>query len=209
MVSVVQPTATLRAWPTARPSRCSRLVVRAQTAIKIPAEFKQVIPKGQLVLSKVAETEAKTLGGILLPSSAQRAPTSGDVVAVGDGRLPDRTHEFTLSPGDTILYSKFGIGVTELEVAGEAHILIREEDVLGTLPSIGGVLLPDSARSKPLSGEVVAVGPGKFDKDGARIPPRLQKGDKVVYFKYAGDSMETPEGVKYVVLHEQDVLCKV
>lgn len=37
----------------------------------------QVIPKGQLVLSKVAETEAKTLGGILLPSSAQRAPTSG------------------------------------------------------------------------------------------------------------------------------------
>lgn len=42
MVSVVQPTATLRAWPTARPSRCSRLVVRAQTAIKIPAEFKQV-----------------------------------------------------------------------------------------------------------------------------------------------------------------------
>lgn len=133
-------------------------------------------------------------------------------MAVGDGRLPDRTHEFTLSPGDTILYSKFGIGVTELEVAGEAHILIREEDVLGTLPSsgataadvprlqplhdrvlvkvqesagvsIGGVLLPDSARSKPLSGEVVAVGPGKFDKDGARIPPRLQKGDKVVYFK--------------------------
>lgn len=72
----------------------------------------------------------------------------------------------------------------------------------------GGLVLPESAREKPVSGEVVRVGPGKTEEDGSVTKPVVAAGEKVVYFKYAGDNMETTAGVKYVVLHEQDILCK-
>ena len=49
--------------------------------------------------------------------------------------------------------------------------------------SIGGVLLPDSAKERPLSGAVVRAGPGKLDEDGVRKAPRVKEGDRVVYFK--------------------------
>lgn len=94
----------------------------------------QVMPKGDLVLARVAEAEEKTTGGILLPGSAQARPTSGDVVALGDGQVGSRQHTFSLKGGETVLYSKFGIGVTELEVQGQTHILIREDDIIGVMP---------------------------------------------------------------------------
>ena len=94
----------------------------------------QVMPKGDLVLAKVAEAEERTQGGILLPGSAQSRPTSGDIVAVGDGQVGTRQHAFTLKGGETVLYSKFGIGCTELLVQGEPHILIREDDCIGVMP---------------------------------------------------------------------------
>lgn len=197
----------------------------------------QVTPKGDMILAKVAEMEDKTTGGILLPTAAQRRPTSGDVVALGDGRLGTKTHEFTLKTGETVLYSKFGIGATDLLVQGEEHILIREDDVIGVMPcaaataddipelrpigdrvlvkvkeqgevSMGGVVLPDSAKERPMSGTVVRCGPGKTDDDGKRNALKVKEGDSVVYFKWAGDAMETPTGDKYVVLHESDILCK-
>lgn len=49
--------------------------------------------------------------------------------------------------------------------------------------SLGGVLLPESAKSKPVSGEVVAHGPGKVKKDGTLKPTRVKSGQRVVYFK--------------------------
>ena len=74
----------------------------------------------------------------------------------------------------------------------------------------GGVLLPESAKAKPIAGTVVRTGPGKVDKDSAELKaPRVAAGDRVLYFKWAGDAMETPSGTQYVVLHEQDILCKV
>jgi chaperonin GroES len=94
----------------------------------------QVLPKGDLVLARVAEAEETTTGGILLPGSAQARPTSGDVVALGDGQVGSRQHAFSLEGGETVLYSKFGIGVTELEVQGQTHILIREDDIIGVMP---------------------------------------------------------------------------
>ena len=71
-------------------------------------------------------------------------------------------------------------------------------------------------------GVVVAAGPGKragdrggpkgADKDAKdpneRRAPKVKVGDRVLYFKWAGDQMETPEGEQYVVLHESDILCK-
>jgi chaperonin GroES len=73
---------------------------------------------------------------------------------------------------------------------------------------MGGVILPDSAKERPLSGTIVRVGPGAIADDGTRKPLKVKEGDRVVYFKYAGDQMETPDGIKYVVLHENDILCK-
>ena len=167
-----------------------------------------MIPKGDLVLARVAEVEEKTTGGILLAGSAQRRPTSGDIVALGDGQVGTRQHEFELGLGETVLYSKFGIGVTELELLGQVHILIREDDVIGVLPrssatagdipelrpagdrvllrvheaggiTLGGVILPDSAKERPLSGTVVRTGPGKLEEDGKRKAVHVQPGDKV------------------------------
>ena len=74
--------------------------------------------------------------------------------------------------------------------------------------SLGGIMLPDSAREKPIAGRIVRVGPGKREKDGSRKAPKLKEGDAVLYFKWAGDQMETPSGEKFVVVHESDVLCK-
>ena len=72
------------------------------------------MPKGDLVMVKVAEPEVKTTGGIILPDSVRKRPTSGDVVAVGDGHTAERTVKMTLKAGDTVLYSKFGIGSIDL-----------------------------------------------------------------------------------------------
>lgn len=206
--------------------------------LALPDSISKVLPKGDLVLARVAEAEEKTKGGILLPGSAQSRPTSGDVVALGDGQVGAKQHTFTLQGGETVLYSKFGIGVTELEVQGQTHILLREDDIIGIMPrpnataadipelkplgdrilvqvqesadvTLGGVILPDSAKERPLSGTVVRCGPGKMGDDGQRKAPKVKEGDRVVYFKYAGDSMETPAGEKYTVLHEQDILARL
>ena len=74
--------------------------------------------------------------------------------------------------------------------------------------SVGGIMLPDSAKEKPIAGRVVRVGPGKREKDGSRKEPKVKEGDSVLYFKWAGDQMETPSGEHFVVVHESDILCR-
>jgi chaperonin GroES len=59
------------------------------------------------------------------------------------------------------------------------------------------------------SGTVVRCGPGKAGEDGERKAPRVAPGDRVIYFKYAGDPMQTPAGELFTVLHEQDILAKL
>ena len=76
--------------------------------------------------------------------------------------------------------------------------------------TVGGVVLPEAAKERPLMGTVATVGPGKWDKEnpGQRKAMVVKEGDKVLYFKYAGDNMETPDGTKYIVVREDDILCK-
>ena len=63
----------------------------------------QVSPKGDLVFVKCSPEEVKSLGGILLPSSAARKPTSGTVVSLGDGRVGQKDdYQFTLKKGDSV-----------------------------------------------------------------------------------------------------------
>jgi len=74
--------------------------------------------------------------------------------------------------------------------------------------SIGGIVLPDTAKEKPQEGEVVAAGPGRLTEDGKRIPVELKAGDRVLYAKYAGTEVKE-EGIDYLVVRESDVLAKI
>ncbi len=70
----------------------------------------------------------------------------------------------------------------------------------------GRLVLPDTAKEKPQQGTVLAVGPGRRDDEGKRIPLEVRVGDKVVYAKYAGTSFKTEDGKEILFLREDDIL---
>ncbi|EPR32282.1 10 kDa chaperonin [Alkalidesulfovibrio alkalitolerans DSM 16529] len=69
----------------------------------------------------------------------------------------------------------------------------------------GGIIIPDSAKEKPIKGEVVAAGPGKVSAEGKKIEMSVKKGDKVLFNKYAGTEVKI-DGVEYLVMREDDIL---
>jgi chaperonin GroES len=71
----------------------------------------------------------------------------------------------------------------------------------------GGLYIPDTAKEKPQQGEIIAVGPGKFE-DGKRVPLEVKVGDKVLYGKYSGTEV-TVEGEPVLILRESDVLAVI
>jgi chaperonin GroES len=68
----------------------------------------------------------------------------------------------------------------------------------------GGIILPDTAKEKPVVGEVVAVGPGKITDDGKKVAPEVKVGDKVLYGKYSGTEV-TIDGTEYLIMREADI----
>ncbi len=68
-----------------------------------------------------------------------------------------------------------------------------------------GIVIPDTAAEKPDQGEVVAVGPGKRDDKGARIAMDLKAGDRVLFGKYAGQTVKV-EGEELLVMREEDIM---
>lgn len=70
-----------------------------------------------------------------------------------------------------------------------------------------GIVLPDTAKEKPQEGEVIAVGPGKYE-EGKRIPLEVKVGDKVIYSKYGGTEVKVEE-VEHLILRESDILAIV
>jgi chaperonin GroES len=72
----------------------------------------------------------------------------------------------------------------------------------------GGIILPDTAKEKPVMGEVVAVGPGKVADDGKKIAPEVKVGDKVLYGKYSGTEV-TIDGDEYLIMREADIFAIV
>jgi len=68
----------------------------------------------------------------------------------------------------------------------------------------GGLYIPDTAKEKPQVGEIVAAGPGRYEKD-KRVPMEVKVGDKVLYGKYSGTEV-TLDGEQYLILRESDVL---
>jgi chaperonin GroES len=71
----------------------------------------------------------------------------------------------------------------------------------------GGIIIPDTAKEKPQEGEVIAVGPGRFE-DGARVPLDVKAGDTVIYSKYGGTEVKVG-GEDYLILSARDVLAIV
>jgi chaperonin GroES len=70
----------------------------------------------------------------------------------------------------------------------------------------GQLVLPDTAKEKPQQGKILAVGPGRLDDDGERIPMDVKVGDTVVYAKYSGTSFKTEEGKEILFVKESDIL---
>lgn len=69
----------------------------------------------------------------------------------------------------------------------------------------GGIVLPDTAKEKPQQGEILAVGPGKFDEKSNRQAMEVKVGDKVLFAKYSGTEVKI-DGVEYLILSERDIL---
>ena len=70
---------------------------------------------------------------------------------------------------------------------------------------IGGIIIPDTAKEKPQEGKVVAVGGGKVNEDGKKIPLDVKAGDKILFGKYSGSEVKLDDE-EYLILREEDVL---
>ncbi len=88
----------------------------------------------------------------------------------------------------------------------EDRIVITQVEAEQTTAS--GLVIPDSAKEKPQEGIVVAVGPGRVDDNGNRVPLDIAVGDKVIYSKYGGTEVKYA-GEEYLVLSARDVLAIV
>jgi chaperonin GroES len=72
----------------------------------------------------------------------------------------------------------------------------------------GGIIIPDTAKEKPQKGKVIAVGPGKADENGKRIPLNVKEGDIILFSKYAGSEV-TIDDQEYLIMREDDILCVI
>jgi chaperonin GroES len=72
----------------------------------------------------------------------------------------------------------------------------------------GGIVIPDTAKEKPIEGKVIAVGPGKMSDAGNRMPLQLKEGDRVLFGKYAGTEIKM-EGEEYLMMREEDILAVI
>ena len=90
-------------------------------------------------------------------------------------------------------------------LGGRVIVRPNEDDEQRTA---SGLVIPDTAKEEPQTGEILAVGPGDLDDDGDRIPLDVEIGDTVVYSKYAGTELKY-EGEDYLILASRDLLAIV
>jgi chaperonin GroES len=69
----------------------------------------------------------------------------------------------------------------------------------------GGIIIPDTAKEKPIEGKVIAAGTGKLSEEGKRIALEVKKGDRILFGKYSGTEVKI-EGEEYLIMREDDVL---
>ena len=214
-------------------SETTRLFGGVLEGRKIGGEVK---PVNNFVLVKIVGDKTATDDGILLTGSAKVVKTQGTVISVGPGRTHEETgrvFDINLNEGEGVVYGEYD--GTEIDLNGEPHMLIRDINVLIkytgdkiTLDSVevlndsvlvrldddeqstaGGVILAASSskQSKPSTGTVVKVGPGKMAGDGALLPMNVAIGERVKFMDFAGNNVEI-EGEEYSVVKMEEVLAK-
>jgi chaperonin GroES len=72
----------------------------------------------------------------------------------------------------------------------------------------GGIIIPDTAKEKPVEGKVIAVGTGKILEDGKKLPLEVKKGDRILFGKYAGTDIKI-EGEEHLIMREDDIIAIV
>ena len=75
----------------------------------------------------------------------------------------------------------------------------------GEAKTKGGIIIPDSAKEKPMEGKVIAVGPGKLNEKGTRVAPEVKAGDIVLFGKYAGTEIKI-DNEEHLILREDDIM---
>ena len=88
-------------------------------------------PLNDRVLVKRLESEEKTAGGLFIPDTAKEKPSQGEIIAVGPGKVSDdgKLQPMNVKKGDKVLFNKYA--GTEIQLAGEDHLIMREDDILG------------------------------------------------------------------------------
>lgn len=86
------------------------------------------------------------------------------------------------------------------------RVVVKKLDAEEKTP--GGIVLPDSAKEKPLQGEVLCVGSGKLDDKGNRQPMEVKVGDKILFKKYSGTEVKI-DGTEYLIIDEREILAIV
>ena len=84
------------------------------------------------------------------------------------------------------------------------RVLLRRIEEEGEVKK-GEIIIPDTAKEKPMEGEVISVGPGKMMEDGKRSPMDLKAGDRVLFGKYAGTEIKIDDE-EYVIMREEEIL---
>jgi chaperonin GroES len=105
---------------------------------------------------------------------------------------------------ETIANGEERLMKTKIRPLGD-RILVQRLDEDKEQRSAGGIIIPDTAKEKPMEGKVVAAGPGAVQDDGSRRKLDVKIGDRVLISKYAGTEVKI-EGADYVIMREDDVL---
>jgi len=118
----------------------------------------------------------------------------------GSLRRPEQTYSITRkTPGGELLVTATKVNIKPLE----DRIVVQALEAETTTAS--GIVIPDTAKEKPQEGTVLAVGPGRIDDKGNRVPLDVAEGDVVLYSKYGGTEVRYA-GQDYLVLSARDVL---
>ncbi|MDF1544550.1 MAG: co-chaperone GroES [bacterium] len=72
----------------------------------------------------------------------------------------------------------------------------------------GGIIIPDTAKEKPMEGEIIAVGEGRISDEGKKMPLEVKSGDKVLYGKYSGTEVSI-DGDEYLIMRESDIFAVI
>ena len=72
----------------------------------------------------------------------------------------------------------------------------------------GGIIIPDTAKEKPMEGEVIETGPGRTSEDGKKMPVEVKKGDRILYGKYSGTEVSI-DGEEYLIMRESDIFAVI